>query len=448
MNQKTTYIQQLANYFSALDLSRVPEEVVHKLKICIFDALECCISPVTDGRCTAALDSVRKDFPGAQAALFRTEHRADAADAAFYNTVKGAVTSRNDTCLSAGCHPGSLLIPEVFALAEENGAGGRRILEAILAGYETMIRFGSVLAGRINRAWRSTAVEAPVGAAFAAARLEALDPFRTASAASFSCHMCSGVNEWAVAGTGEDVFQNGWGARNGILAMRLAKAGAPGCSTILEGNSGLFRAFGIADGMERLVEGLGETYHIMRVIHKPIDSCYMVQNPSQTAAKLLREHPEVRAEDIRRVRIDVTKSARNYPGCANNQHIGSLVQGIMSIALGVASVLYQRDCSQIRWAPPVEPEILDLMRRCDVEEDEQFTALGRGSARVTVFMKNGASWSAQQETLIPLTENEVMDRFQATGCRELGEERTAKLTQLLLHLEELDHIGEVTALLR
>lgn len=443
----TPYIQQLADHTSTLCLGSLPPAVIAKLKICLYDALECCISPMNDERGQAALASIVKDGDTCRATVFRTGHRADAADAAFYNTVKGAITSRNDTCLIAGCHPGSVLVPVVFALAEETHANGARVLEALLAGYDSMIRFGSLLAGRVNHSWRSTALSAPVGAAFAAAKMAGLDARQTASAASFACHSCGGVNEWAVAGTGEDVFQNGWGARNGILAMRLAQGGAVGCDTILEGESGLLSAYGISGGWERMTHGMGDTWPILKVIHKPIDSCYMVQNPSQTAAKLLRLYPELRASDIDHIKVEVTRSAKNYPGCANNQHIGTLVQGIMSIALGVASTLYNGSCANINWMPPIEPGILDLMRRCDIVEDAAFTAAGHGSARVTVYTKDGGCLYAEQDTLIPLTPDQVLERFRNTCSAQLGMTSAQRLGSLIENIETLPEITEITRIL-
>lgn len=447
-DERYTQIEKLANYVKGISYKDLPDEVKDKLKLCIIDGLECCISPMTDGRGYAAFKSIHRNSASCTSTLFCTGGKGDAADAAFYNTVKGAITSRNDTCLSAGCHPGSILIPVTFALAEERTAGGKAILESLLAGYETMIRIGKALNRRSSRSWRSTALSAPVGAAFAAAKMAELDAEGIASAASFSCHSCGGINEWAVAGTGEDVFQNGWGARNGIFAMRLAEAGAIGCKTVLEGSNGLFNALGVSGDTEKFFDDLGKEYHILQVIHKPIDSCYMVQNPAQTAAKLLQKYPEIRPENINEVYIEVTRSAKNYPGCSNNKEVNTLVQGIMSIALGVASTLFLGSCESITWAPPIEDNILDLMRSCHIIENEEFTKAGTGSARVTVQMKDGKRYSEEQKTLRPLTKEEVYQRFKKTSFLRLGKDRTDRLLQLINDLDKLENISEIAAILK
>ena len=420
--QTTPITKTLADYTAALRVDALPEAVLDKLKLCIRDALECCLSPMRDQRSDAAFSSISRS-PALPCTLFGTAEHASAADAAFYNTVKGALTSRNDSSRTAICHPGSILIPVTFAIAQQTGASGAAVLEALLAGYETMIRLGSALvAANINGSWRNTSLVAPFGAAFAAAKLLGLDARQIASAASFSCHFAGGVNEWAVAGTGEDVFQNGWGAHNGIFAAQLAAAGAVGCDSILEGKSGLLSALDALDTQKLLTEGLPDTFRILEVIHKPINSCFMVQGPAQTAQRLLQEAgTPIAPAQIKSVEIDVAGQAKNCPGCDNNRSIGSLVQGIMSIQLGVASTLVRGSCDGINWAPPIDEAILQLMRRCHLREDPQMTAAfpQLQGARIRVQLQDGRCFAAHQPDALPLTPAKVHARFLSTAANSL-----------------------------
>ena len=140
-----TFIQQMADFVSGLKYDNLPPAVVAQAKTCIIDALECNINTMTDERGEAAFLSPLKNLDGMKSTLFRKGAKADAADAAYYNSVKQSITSRNDTSLNALCHPGAVIVPTVIALAEEFNASGKRIIEAVVAGYETMIRFGTFL---------------------------------------------------------------------------------------------------------------------------------------------------------------------------------------------------------------------------------------------------------------------------------------------------------------
>lgn len=442
-----TYIQKMADFAASVRYEALPQDVVDKVKVCIADALECCVSPMTDQRGEAALYSVRKDAPDHKATLFCTGHKASAEDAAYYNTVKGAITSRNDTGMAAMSHPGNVLVSTVLALAEENGASGKQVIEAIAVGYECMLRFGQLLHGRMDRAWRTTAVYGPVGAAFAAGKIAGLDADGIASAASFACHSCGGVNEWAITGTGEDVFQNAAGARNGIQAMRLAEGGAKGCPTILEGSAGIAAAFGVTDGFECLTRGLGETWLIHTVIHKPITSCILVQNPCQDVQLMLEENPQLAAADIDHVVIEVNKMSKEHYGCSNNERIDTLPNAIMSIPLGVAGTLIKGDCEKLNWIPPIAPDILDLMRRSVVVENEEYTKAGRSACTIRVFMKDGTVYSREKEKLTTMTDEQVWAKFRGTCAERVGADKAGEAGVLLEELEALADIRRIGELL-
>lgn len=450
MLKEKSILVQLADFTHSISFETIPLEVVNKTKLCIMDAIECCLTSMSDQRTEAAFNSIKKSTEF-ECTLFGTPYKASAEDASFYNTVKGAITSRNDSSRTAICHPGSILIPTTFALGEEICSSGTKIIESLVCGYETMIRLGaSFVSAKINGAWRNTSLVAPFGAAFSAAKMMNLDVNGIASSASFSCHFAGGLNEWAIAGTGEDIFQNGWGARNGILSMRLAKAGAFGCNTIIEGKSGLLNAIGSIGTKDMLVDGLGEKFLILEIMHKPINSCFIVQGPSQTALKVVKMMPtNYDPSDIVEIIISMPKQAIDYPGCNNTEVIDSLVQGIMSIALGVSSTIYNRSTENINWTPPIHPAIIELMHKCKLIEDKNKTSSFprlQGS-RVTVKMKNGNQYEYDQEDVIPLSENEVKQKFINTVINRLGREKGRKVIDLVNHFEEISDINELTKLL-
>lgn len=441
------YIYKLAEIVDAISYEKLPRKVVEKVKLCILDDLECCMNPMNDQRGAAALASIPKASGQKGSTVFGTGYTADAADAAYMNTVKACIAVRNDTSKIAVCHPGNIIVAVVLALAEENHVCGKKIIEAVVAGYEAMIRFGLLLDGRLNPAWRYTAVFGPVGAAFAAAKVCGLTLEQTASAASFACHSCGGVNQWAVSGTGDDVFQNSAGARNGIFSMRLAKNGAVACPSIIEGRTGIAAAFGIYDGYEILTKDY-EDYLINTVIHKPIRSCVFVQNPCQAANGLLMEYPEVIASQVEQVEIYVNKAGYTLPGTTNNQQIETITNAVMSIPYGVASVLVNGSDENLNFAPPFDPRVLELMHHCQVFEEESYPAVGPQASRVKVRTRDGKEYVYENPELIPLTPGEVRTLFLHTCAEHMGKEKAGQVMGLIDRMEELDDCLAFTELLR
>ena len=99
-----------------------------------------------------------------------------AADAALVNGTSIHAFELDDYH-QAKLHPGAVVIPAAIAMAEKLDASGERLVTAIAAGYEVMIRTSLALnpsAARL-RGWHLTGVCGPFGAAAACASLLGLD---------------------------------------------------------------------------------------------------------------------------------------------------------------------------------------------------------------------------------------------------------------------------------
>lgn len=409
-----------------------------KASLAVEDALECCLAGTNQDPRTLGAYQYVKDCSG-PSQLFARKERVRSEQAAFYNTVTGSVSSRNDISKKGSCHPGAIVVPVVLALAEEYPCSGIQMLEAVVCGYETMIRLGVALkkAG-INPSFRSTALVAPFGAAFAAAKIMGLNEEQTCSAASLACHSAGGVNNWAIEGTGEDVFQNAWGARNGIEACRLAAAGIQASRSVLEGSNGLLSAFGAQEFAGELTADLGEHFHMLEVELKPMDSCFKLQAPCQAVQKLV-ESEQFQPSDIVDIEIGLSEHAFHHAGSSQIQ-ITSPVQAIMSVPFGVASVLLSGSCQDIGWEPPYSGELQRLMQVCHLVQREEWTRVfpGHHGADVTLTLRDGRVLRREQQDVDCLTPQDLHRRFLTTASRRLGRESAEKLEELLGRLGGLE----------
>ena len=447
LNSKKSILRQLAEFTAEIDCDHLPEDIREKIKYCILDALECCLDGNNEDPRTKAVWEYVKERDG-NASAFGRGKKLKSSEAAFYNTVTGAVSSRNDISKSGSCHPGSVVVPVVFALAEEYGCSGKQIMDAVLAGYETMIRLGmAIRLSSMPKAFRSTAVLAPFGAAFAAAKIMDLSIGQTVSAASFACHSASGFNNWVSEGTGEDVLQNGWGARNGIEGALLAKTGLKGAQYILEDKDGLLAAFSALEQKDVITKDLGIKWHILDVDFKPMCSCLKLMAPCQIAKKLRVQIPDIK--DIAAIKIGVAEKTLHHAGTAQTE-VSSQVQAIMSIPFGVANVLVTGDYGRIKWDPPYDPEILKLMKLCTVEEQPQLTKLfpGKRGAELTITLLDGTQLRQMQDDVEGLSVQEVKERFENTMSHFYGKDATMVLIKLLMNTEQQETMFKVFEILQ
>ena len=434
--KELTISEQLGSYAASISLDELPPQIVRQIKVCIFDAIECCFSGGTDIRRQGAYAAVSKVPREAGCTLWNKGAYAALSDAAFYNGLIGAISSRNDISRIAKSHPGSVIIPSVLTTAEKYHLSGKLVLKGILAGYEIMIRYGNTLRlADLPNTFRGTACIGPMGVAAAVAAALDLPAEQIASAISFAIHSGFGLNEWAWAGTGEDVLQNGWACRNGIQAAMLAKSCIPGAKTIFEGPCGLLKSFHALDKAEYLTERLGTKFYIMDVRFKEISACMNVQTAGQAAQTLARQH-DLCAEDIDHIEIQVAKQSKEWPGC-DNITVTNLVQAIMSIQFTVAQAIVHRDCASIVWEPPYEHSVTELMERCQITENPEYSAhhYERQSASVIIRMKDNTVYRYEQNDVRTLDDEQVLDRFRRTMSARYGDEKAARIIQTISNLE-------------
>jgi 2-methylcitrate dehydratase PrpD len=131
----------------------------------------------------------------------------------------------DDTHLATVIHPGASALATVLALAPETAPSGARFLAAFALGCEAQLRIGNAISpAHYDHGWHITGTCGVFGAAMAAAVLFGLDVETAGRALSLAATMTAGHRE--AFGSMTKPLHAGKAAANGILAARLAAAGA------------------------------------------------------------------------------------------------------------------------------------------------------------------------------------------------------------------------------
>lgn len=136
---------------------------------------------------------------------------------------------------AAAVVPPAVTVPAALAVAEQEGLSGRAVVEAVLAGYETVVEAGLRFGGPrlYERCWWPTALFGALGAAAATASLLDLDERRTAHALGIAAAGLGGLLGSDALGTGHYLLA-GRAAADGVEAAYLARAGATAALAILD----------------------------------------------------------------------------------------------------------------------------------------------------------------------------------------------------------------------
>jgi len=128
------------------------------------------------------------------------------------------------------------------------GASGRRFIEAVVVGYEVMVRLGRALGPEkhYRRGFHPTGTCGVFGSSVTASKLLGLKAEGITSAMGIAGSQAAGSLEFLAQGAWTKRFHAGWAAHSGMIAAQLARRRFRGPRSIIEGRDGFLR--GYSDG--------------------------------------------------------------------------------------------------------------------------------------------------------------------------------------------------------
>ena len=231
--QAANLTEFLAFRATNLRYEEIPEPARALARQCILDYLGVAIPGADDPLVRMLLDELTEAGGAPQARIIGHRARLPALSAALLNGAAAHALDYDDVNMAMPGHPSVAILPALLALAELNGAAGRDVITAFVAGYETACRIGSALQpGHYNLGFHSTGTVGAFGAAAACARLLRLQTMATACALGIAGTQAAGLKSQF--GTMCKPFHAGKAAQNGLLAARLAARGFSSRADIIE----------------------------------------------------------------------------------------------------------------------------------------------------------------------------------------------------------------------
>jgi 2-methylcitrate dehydratase PrpD len=248
----------------------------------------------------------------------------------------------------------------------------------------------------------------------------------------------------------------GRSAQAGVYGALLAAKGFTGIEDVLEAPYGGFcSTFIDKPNLSHLTDQLGERFETVNVGFKPYPCCGSNHTSIDALKKILREHPEVSAENVEKIRIRATRATKLHVGWPYEPK--SMTTAQMNLLFCVAVLLHDRDffVDQVTEKSIRRRDILATTKKIEVIEDAQFDLLGdegRHGVELEVQLRDGQSYRekvlhAKGSDKHPMTREEVLQKFRLLASRVLSSSRVEKLEDTLLNLEKLDDARKIAKLL-
>ncbi|HEX8945315.1 MAG TPA: MmgE/PrpD family protein [Gemmatimonadaceae bacterium] len=211
--------------------------------------------------------------------------------AALINGAASHVVEQDDVHNGAVFHPGTVVFPAALAVAQAEGASGRDLLVAVIAGYEVGIRVGEFLGRSHYKIFHTTGTAGTLASAAAVAKLLGLDADGTQHALGSAGTQSAGLWEFLRDAADSKQLHTAKAAADGLLSAYLARSGVTGARHILEGRQGLAAGTSTDADPSRLTDQLGTRWATIETSYKWHASCRHTHPAADALLSLMqREH--------------------------------------------------------------------------------------------------------------------------------------------------------------
>ncbi|WP_413105132.1 MmgE/PrpD family protein [Streptomyces sp. Inha503] len=445
---ETGYTEHLVSEVSKISSRELTERVIERARHAVLDWLGVSIAGAQEPSARAIQQLLTAEGGSPAAQVIGTPHRLTARQTALAGGIAAHALDYDD--MSIGGHPSAVILPAVFALAEELDKDGPTTIQAMLFGHEAR-KMVAVACGNASydRGYHGSSTFGAFGAAMGAGRLLELDTTRLRHALGIAGTQASGLR--ASFGTMSKHLNIGNAAAVGILSARLAEAGYTGDTTILEAPQG-FAATHNNGPADFKPTGPGTSLRqrlaVEWLVFKPHALCGATHSAIE-GFQFLRERHAFSADDVDEAEVFV--SAQHLEVCDIVEPRTS-VEGMFSIRYAAALALAgsatgPSALTEERIQDPTMAALRGRVRVTPVTRVRNITM----PTEVRVRLRDGEELKARVNALAVKPDNELPRQWETLKAKFvglvspiLGADRAREIIGLVRRIETLESIRELT----
>lgn len=279
----------LADLALGIDDGIVSGEDLTKAETCFLDWCAVALAAADDPMTRLMRDQAASEGGHPQARFLGSVQRGSAVQAALVNGTASHLYDYDDGASSIPGHPTVPVGSAVWALGEREGASGRDVLTALIAGIEVMCRLGRALKpNHYGAGWHASGTLGAIAAAAGCANLLKLDRQHTIWAIGLAACRSSGLK--AVFGSSAKPLQLGHAAALGLQSADLAARGFDCTADVLEAEKGFLELHGSAFLPEEIFKPLGAPLAVRETHFKRHAACFLTHASIEGALTFKRAH--------------------------------------------------------------------------------------------------------------------------------------------------------------
>ena len=448
---ETATAEKFASFIVNTTFEDLPRDAIDIAKHAMLDCLGVILAGAEEEVGEKIRNLVRKLGGEPRARVIASDIRTSAPLAALANGTMGHALDYDDA--GAFGHPSITTLPTILALADEVPISGREAIAAYVLAFDVGARLRDVIGIVQESGWHPTGVVGTVVSAAVAAKLLNLDLEQTTMALGIATSQAAGVG--SNIGSMTKPFHAGNANNCGIIAALLAKDGFTASRDSIEGSIGFAKAFsgGNQYDIQDLTINLGNPFKVIdpSVSVKLYPSCYATQGAIETTIDLVKEH-HVSPDQIESVNY---LARPRYATVLLYPEPKTGIEGKFSLQFSLATAILERKAGlgQFTDEKVNDPVTKELMKRVtlraysDWDEKRDY---GKRPNILTIRLKDGTEHRIEVLKVagkadVPLVwSDQLADKYRDCSMRVLKSADIERSMELMLGLEELKSVSEVT----
>ncbi len=444
---------RIAQFVATASFEKLPPAAIAVAKVAVRDCLGVALAGSREEDAKICAGIVRQEEAKEEATVIGQGFKTSALNAALANGTAAHAMDFDHGFTMMG-QPTAPVIPATLALGEALGAGGRRIIEAYAVGYEVTGKLVYSLRDGPHDGWHAPSMVGSFGAVAACAKLLGLPVSQVEMALGMTASMVGGVV--ANFGTMTKPLHVGLGARNGVLAAKLAAGGYTANGKAIEAGFGFYKVLHPGTPIdEKPIGELGQSYALLSdgirvkpypcggLTHQAIDSILEFRSQKGLTPEMVeRIDVDVAKHTFERIVFKVPQTGIQGKFCMPYLVARALIDGKVSLHAFTEEAV--RDPKILKFAERVQMNLADDFKKTD---------LGGRPCRVTVRLKDGQvlareAHHAKGGPEHPMSEAELKGKFTECAREALSADAAERALALIEDLEKVDNVRQLTEILR
>lgn len=438
--------EALVKFLLGTHFEDFPEEVVQRGKVLLIDFIGGALGGSRTRVGELLTEYIKEKDRVPEAGVIGKNLKTTAAYASYLNGVFNHATELESVSQRTSPNP-LASIAVALGLGEKMSLSGKKTLEGFILGFEIQGRVGGPSLAGVSKKGRISIFN-HLGAAATGSKLLKLDQDQTRMALGIAAFQAGGLI--ANVGTMAHVLELAVAARDGIEAAELARKGVTSHPGIIETPQGFCDAL-IEEGgydLGKMTRDLGRTFQIVDpgISIKKYPCCYRSHRALDALFDLMAEH-HLSYDDIKGVSVDLNlydSYLMKFPDPKTGEEAKFSYPHILGAAILKGRIWLDSFTDE----STSDETYHEARKKVNVVIHQEWPP-GRVDARtpVTIKLKDGRKFSKEVHSPREPDLDELLDRYREASHGLLKRDQTERSIDLLLDLEKINDVSEITGLL-